>query len=333
MPLGAGRRTVARVTAVALVLLVALVLVVKRSPRVEKVAVVVGAVLADNEDWRLQRPIRNATVTESSGDTVRKVQSEASGLFTIRLEPAVVKGDLIRLKVEHPDYRPFAITTPVTDEPYVIRLAPAARQVDAAPSARQTRLTNIRVRYAIESTSTTNVGTAVRTFDVVNQGSVPCAGHPPCSPDGKWKAKIGSFSLNLGEKNQEFRNVRVSCIAGPCPFSTIEVDRFSRGGPSISVSVRNWSDSVTYLLEAEVAQTMESEMIRHTYPVTFRRSMNFTLPPRASGTCIEADMDGSQIVFPLGPELRLSWAACHVENAPAGTKQYTCELKPGYRFE
>ena len=244
-----------------------------------------------------------------------------------------MKGDLIQLKVEHPDYRPLAITTSVTDEPYVIRLTSASREADAAPSGRQTRLSNVRVRYAIESTSTTNVGTAMRTFDVVNKGNVPCAGHPPCSPDGKWKANIASFSLNGGEKNQEFRNVRVSCIAGPCPFSAIEVDRFSHGGSSISVSVRNWSDSVTYLLEAEVAQTMESEMIRHTYPVTFRRSMNFTLPPRASGACIEADVDGSQIVFPLGPELRLSWAACHIESAPDGMKQYTCELKPGYRFD
>ena len=78
---------------------------------------------------------------------------------------------------------------------------------------------------------------------------------------------------------------------------------------------------------------MESELIRHTYPVTFGRSMNFTLPPRASGPSIEADVDGSQIVFPLGPELRLSWASCRFESAPDGMKQYNCELKPGYRFD
>ena len=73
---------------------------------------------------------------------------------------------------------------------------------------------------------------------------------------------MGSLSLDAGEQNQQFRNVRVSCIAGPCPFTAIESDRFSRGGHSITVSVRNWSDRVTYLLEAEVVHTMESEMIR-----------------------------------------------------------------------
>ena len=87
------------------------------------------------------------------------------------------------------------------------------------------------------------------------------------------------------------------------------------------------------LIEAEVAMTMESELIRHTYPVTFGRSMNFTLPSVASGISIEAEVDKSEIVFPLGPELRLSWATCRFEAGTDGTKQFRCELKPGYRFE
>jgi hypothetical protein len=163
------------------------------------------------------------------------------------------------------------------------------------------------------------VGTTVRTFDVVNKGNVPCGRNPPCSPDGKWKATVGSVSLDTGEQGKQFRNARVSCIAGPCPFSTIELDRFSLGGRMITASVRNWSDPVTYLIEAEVIQTMESELIRHTYPVTFGRTMNFTLPAIATGPSIEADVNGSQIVFPLGPELRLSWASCRFESPSDGT--------------
>ena len=78
---------------------------------------------------------------------------------------------------------------------------------------------------------------------------------------------------------------------------------------------------------------MESELIRHTYPVTFGRSMNFTLPAVASGPTIEAEVNGSEIVFPLGPELRLSWATCRVQTAVDGAKQFRCELKPSYQFE
>ena len=142
-----------------------------------------------------------------------------------------------------------------------------------------------------------------------------------------------SFSLDTGENEKQFRNVRVSCIAGPCPFSSIEQDQFSRGGRTISVAVRNWSDSVTYLVEAEVAMTMESELIRYAYPMTFGRAMNFTVPAAASGLSIEVEIGGSEIVFPLGPEMRLSWATCRLQSGPEGSKQYRCELKPGYRFK
>jgi hypothetical protein len=234
--------------------------------------------------------------------------------------------------VEHPDYHPFAITTAVADQIHVVRLTPIREQVLVPAGGRETPVANVRVRYTTRTTTTTTVGTAVRTFDISNTGNVPCQGRQPCSPDGKWKAAIGSLSLDTEDEKKQFRNVRVSCIAGPCPFSAIEQDRFSRGGRTITVSVRNWSDPVTYLLESEVALTMESELIRHTYPVTFGRSMNFTLPAVAAGLSIEAEVDGSEIVFPLGPELRLSWAACRFETGADGAKQYRCELKPGYRF-
>jgi hypothetical protein len=218
------------------------------------------------------------------------------------------------------------------DQIFVIRLAPK-RVLKEEAGGRNTAISNVRVRYATSTTSTTTIGTAVRTFDIVNVGNTLCGGKPPCSPDGKWKATVRSFSLDAGEDTKQFRNVRVSCVAGPCPFTAIEQDRFSRGGRNISLSVRNWSDTVTYLLEAEVAVTMETELVRHTYPVTFGRSMNFTLPEVASGLTIEAEMDGSEIVFPLGPELRLSWAACRLETGADGTKHYRCELKPGFYFK
>ena len=48
---------------------------------------------------------------------------------------------------------------------------------------------------------------------------------------------------------------------------------------------------------------------------------------------IDASAD-REIVFPLGPELYLSWADCSVRNNSDAEKTtvYRCELKPGYRF-
>jgi hypothetical protein len=78
---------------------------------------------------------------------------------------------------------------------------------------------------------------------------------------------------------------------------------------------------------------MVSDMVRHSYPVIFGGSMNFTLPPGAQGPSIEAEMNGLDIVFPLGPKLILSWANCSVEFSPDQTKLYRCKLRPGFRFE
>jgi hypothetical protein len=60
--------------------------------------------------------------------------------------------------------------------------------------------------------------------------------------------------------------------------------------------------------------------------------MNFTLPPGSEGPSVEADLGGSEIVFPLGPELRLSWATCTATPAADRTVQFRCELKDGYEF-
>jgi len=166
---------------------------------------------------------------------------------------------------------------------------------------------------------------------VVNKGNVPCDAASPCSPDGKWKAAIGSLKLDAGE-GQEFQNARVSCIAGPCPFTRIESDGFSRSGRVIQATARVWSDTVTFLAEAEVVHTTLTDAIRQAFPSIFGRAMTFTLPPTGEGPSIEAEVGGAEIVFPLGPDLNLSWGTCTLQIAANRSKLYSCELKPGYRF-
>src|SRR5438045_7766320 len=122
-----------------------------------------------------------------------------------------------------------------------------------------------------------NIGSVVQVFQIENKGNVPCNGQDPCSPDGKWKAAIGGASLDAGAGN-EFRNARVSCIAGPCPFTKIENDGFSRDTQKISASVRVWSDTATFLLEAEVFHPMVTDIVHESHPVIFGRALNFTLP-------------------------------------------------------
>src|SRR5207248_244269 len=98
------------------------------------------------------------------------------------------------------------------------------------------------------------------------------------------------------------------------------------------VSALNWSDTVTFLVEAEVYRRTTNDVLRRSYPVIFDRALTFTLPGSAEGVSIEAELDGSLIIFPLGPSLYLSWANCQLLVNKDQTKVYRCELKAGYRF-
>jgi hypothetical protein len=96
------------------------------------------------------------------------------------------------------------------------------------------------------------------------------------------------------------------------------------------VVVLDWSDTTTFLFEAELFREMISDSVLVSYPVMFGQTVHFTVPADAEGVCIEADLDRDHIVFPLGPEPRLSWASCTALVNPDRTKLYRCELKPGY---
>jgi hypothetical protein len=237
----------------------------------------------------------------------------------------------------HPAYEPLDLNVQTErldthNDLYVAAMVAIAKK-PAESSHLQSVVSNIRVRYTINSRTETNVGSAVKTFQVVNQGNVTCDHQTPCSPDGKWKAASTSASLDAGADNV-FDNVRASCIAGPCPFTRIDSSGFAHGGRNIRVSALNWSDTATFLMEAEVFHTAISSNVRKLYPVIFGRTLNFTLPPTEEGVSLEAEMDGSPMVFPLGPDPYLSWATCTVRTGPEKerTAVYRCELKPGYRF-
>ena len=290
-----------------------------------------GALVQYDDDFKEQTPIANAEISVVDGSVSAQTKSDSSGFFRLNLHPAVADGQPIQLRARRNGFEPLDLTTTASDRLYVLRMNPKAPTRNPAAARPDIEIADVRVRYAVKTTSTVNVGSAVRPFEIVNVANQPCRGRHPCSPDGRWKANVDSASLDAGELN-EFRNARVSCIAGPCPFSQVVSDSFSRGGRVISVSVLNWSDTVTYLLEAEVTRTMAGDAIHYSYPVIFGRSLTFTLPANAQGPSVEADLNGAAIIFPLGPNLRLSWANCSFKVGNDRTQVFSCELKQGYRF-
>ena len=291
----------------------------------------VGAVVQQNDDSRKQTPVTDVQVAVTNGQDSASAKTDASGYFKLKMKPAWRRGQIVTIEFRNPKYQPFNMKTVVGDDPYVVHLVPLQRSEETAPERPAVKVTNVLVRYSTETTAELNVGSEVKTFQVPNQGDIPCDKQSPCSPDGKWKAAIGSSALDAGQGNL-FENARVFCIAGPCPFTKIEADNFSRGGRQISVSVRNWSDTTTFMFQAEVFRQQVSDIVRETYPVIFGQTFNFSLPAAAEGPSLEAELDASAITFPLSPTGAVSWAACDIMLGKDRSKSYHCELKPGYAF-
>ena len=291
-----------------------------------------GAVITANVDPRKQLPIEGVEITATDGISVVRTASDSSGLFTVALPKRIFRGHLITLRFRHMDYAPLNMSVFASGNIYVAQMLPIQTEKALERSlAVQTVSNNVLVRYSIKTATVVNVGSAVRSFEVPNKGNQPCSERPPCSPDGKWKAATAATTLDAGVGNQ-FRNVRSSCIAGPCPFTRIESPELEQDGRMVTIRAMVWSDTATFLVEAEVVHPMMSDLVRNSYPVIFGDALNFTLPPAAEGISLQADLNGESIVFPLGPALVLSWADCNVRANPDQTRVYRCTLKPEYRW-
>jgi hypothetical protein len=301
--------------------------------RINKPISLMGSIVKQDTDPRKQSPITDVTVSVPGNLALASVKSDFSGYFKLELRPSLKRGQPITLQFRHKDYKPLDLNTTLDRKLYVIRMVALHQEpTAAAPSNRPLiPLSNVFVRYSTESTTSDNIGTGLRTFQVANTGNTPCNNRAPCSPDGRWKGAIASTSLDAGVGNT-YDDARLSCIAGPCPFTRIVSDNFSHGGRYISVSILNWSDTTTFLLQAEVFRIQISNIVRESYPVIFGNSLNFTLPASAEGPSLEAEESGQNIVFPLGPSPQLSWADCNVRVGKDQSKSYRCELKPGYQF-
>jgi hypothetical protein len=277
----------------------------------------------------------------SRSDTTLEAQSDASGYFKFSFHGVVWPGQELTLTFQQKDYETLEIPIPVdlrstptsTRRLIVAAMVPTVITDEPKVSGPTTAVSNIRVRYTVNSRSEQNIGSAARTFEVVNQGNIPCRQHEPCSPDGRWKASVGSVELDAGA-GSEFRNVRASCIAGPCPFTRIDSSGFANPGRVVRASAISWSDTATFLVEAEVFHAGIVSNVRETYPVKFGRTLHFTVPPTQEGVSLEAEINGTEMVFPLGPDLNLSWANCSLQGSEArgAARTYECDLKPGFRF-
>src|SRR6266436_8600255 len=185
-----------------------------------------GAVLRQDKDSNKQLPIADVQITATNALGSGSSKSDASGFFSLTLPKGLRRRQQVELHFRHKDYQPLDWNDWISDKVYIAPMVPINQQT-TRESRPQTIVSNTRIRYSVKATAEANIGSAVKTFQVLNTGNTLCNKRPPCSPDGKWKAAFGSLSLDAGEGN-EFRSARVSCIAGPCPFTKVELESVSQ---------------------------------------------------------------------------------------------------------
>jgi hypothetical protein len=324
-----ARRTIALLITLGLVTAAA-ILAARWLRRKRTPITLAGAVIAQAADPARRIPIAGVQITAANDLAAHETKSDSAGLFHLKLRRTVRLGQPVPLKFAHPDYQPLTVSEPAGQQLYVVRMTPST-QPPLAPTGPLVNISVVTVRYTVRSVNPVSIGSAVRTLQVANQANIPCADASPCSPDGKWKAALASMSLDAGADN-EFRDAKASCIAGPCPFTKIDSEQLSPDGRTLKVAVRNWSDTATFLIQAEVFRKMSEDVVRDLYPVIFGTEMNFTLPGEAEGPSIHAEVNGAAILFPLGPDLCLTWADCQVRVEQDQKHIYRCQLKPGYKF-
>jgi hypothetical protein len=297
-----------------------------------------GAVIQRDAEAGKEVPIADATVTVADDVMRGTARSAASGYFRVVIRERVRPGATVHLEFRAAGYHPLEMELETGPHADLKRLLIAELNPVGVPAVTPAGhppvpVSNVRIRYTVNYEAETDIGALARVFQVINQGDVPCKGSSLCSPDGLWKASRGSVKLDAGT-GKIFRNVRASCIAGPCPFTQIQPGGPAGGEQTVVISAVDWSDTATFLVEAEVFDRSIASSVRESYPVIYGRDFHFTLPPTAEGPSILAEISGTDVVFPLGNGIYLDWVACSTRISPENVNGtiYQCKLKPGYQF-
>ena len=218
-----GKKIVWAMIAVVAAVVIALLLRAHwlRSISVHRSITIEGAVIQRDADTNKELPVAGVAITATDGVKSATTQSEASGYYKLVLQKGVLSGKPVMVSFRHASYEPLDLTVQTgrletQNELYIAAMVPLPAKTGTGPKRPEKVVSNIRVRYTTNSRTETNVGSAVKTFQVVNKGNVPCDHQSPCSPDGKWKASVESASLDAGADNT-FENVTSLLHCGAVP--------------------------------------------------------------------------------------------------------------------
>src|SRR5579864_7199670 len=136
-----------------------------------------GAVTTKSSDPRKQLPIAGVQVSAADGRLAVQSTSDASGLFKLRMRRLLLLGRRgITIRFRHPDYEPLNLYVPISGSITVAEMVPIARPPITDDNQPKQIVAHPVVRYSVKRAAEENVGSAVRSFEVVTPGTCPAMG-------------------------------------------------------------------------------------------------------------------------------------------------------------
>src|SRR5581483_535225 len=124
-------RPILMLAAIAAIVAIVLGIVIRHRKAQEEVKILMGCILRDDPDPRKQVPI--AGVEIQSDLATAPARSESSGLFRLALQPGVEAGEIVSMRLRHPDYQPASLDENASVGLYILRMKPIPAQASRAP--------------------------------------------------------------------------------------------------------------------------------------------------------------------------------------------------------
>ena len=158
-----------------------------------------GAVLRQDKDPNKQLPIADVQITATNALGTGSSKSDSSGFFSLTLPKGLRRRQPVLLQFRRKDYQPLDWDDFISDKIYVAPMIPI-NQDTTGESRSQSAVSNTRIRYSVKATAEANIGSAVKTFQVVNTGNMPrvtsgLRAHP--TPSGRLRLV---FCLSMPER-------------------------------------------------------------------------------------------------------------------------------------
>ena len=157
-----------------------------------------GAVIQYDADTKNELPVADVVITASDGVRSATTRSDAAGYFKLVLQKRVLSEQPITVTFRNPRYEPLDLTVQTgrlgtKPQLYIAAMVPIVQKTTTGSNHPLIQVSNIRVRYTLNSRNQTNVGD--RCQDLPGGQPGRCALRSSVSLFARWQMESSLYDL------------------------------------------------------------------------------------------------------------------------------------------